>query len=775
MNGLTSAQVAKKQTQFGFNEIVEKKESLLKKLFLFFWGPIPWMIELAALLSGLLERWPDFILITALLLINALLGFFHEYQADNAIAALKQKLALQTRVLRDGSWIDLPAKELVPGDIVELKLGNIIPADVKLIDGDYLSVDQAALTGESLPVDKKQGDTAYSGTTIKLGEMIGEVTETGMHTFFGKTAKLIESAETVSHFQKAILNIGRFLIITTLFIAGVILVDSLFHTNTGLAETAIFILVLIVAGIPVALPAVMSVTMAIGAHKMASMKAIVSKLLAIEELAGMDILCSDKTGTLTKNQLTLGECAAEDDSMLLAAALACNQASPDAIDGAILDAYPNRDELSNYQIEKFTPFDPVHKRTEAKVSGPSGSFSVTKGAPQVIFDLTQHIDNQGLVEKFAAKGYRTLGVAKNEGGTWKFLGLIPLFDPPRDDTKETIETVQKMGVQVKMVTGDHESIAKEIAGKVGLGQHIIPIKEVSDTPEKYDGFAEVYPEHKFGIVKKFQEHKHTVGMTGDGVNDAPALKQADIGIAVSGATDAARASADLILTEPGLIVIGRAIEEARRIFGRLKSYAMYRISETCRLLLFLLLAVLTFDHQPLSAIMIILIALLNDIPIMLIAYDHMVVDKSPTQWDMKEMLTLAVGLAVVGVISTFGLYWIGKFVWMLPHAKCSTLAFMGILCGGNLTIYLTRNRGFFLMRPFPEKKFFLATLFSQIVGTLLSVYGLGTDDFRGLGWEIALQAWIYIALWFGICAIAKRLLLLIPHEKIAFTKKKIMG
>ncbi|MCH9631138.1 MAG: Potassium-transporting ATPase ATP-binding subunit [Chlamydiia bacterium] len=796
--GLSDEEAKSRLEKYGFNAIEEKKESLFKKVMLFFWGPIPWMIELAAIISGILERWPDFILIAALLLINAILGFIHELQAENAISALKNSLALKAQVLRSGKWKEIPAKELVPGDIISVKLGNIIPADIKLLEGEYLSVDQAALTGESLPVDKKTSDTAFSSTIVKLGEMVSLVTNTGMNTFFGKTAKLIQSAKTESHFQKAILNIGRFLIISTLCIVAVILVVSLyrmhydenFHKTYG--QIAIFLLVLVVAGIPVALPAVMSVTMAIGAHKMAKMKAIVSKLIAIEELAGMDILCSDKTGTLTKNQLTLGEietfeiCSKEE--LLLNASLASKIDQPDAIDNAILAGLTDKEILKKYKVTKFIPFDPVRKRTEANIEVDGVSFSVTKGAPQMILELTKSSPDDmkkynDSVDQFASKGFRTLGVAKKDKENWVFLGIIPLFDPPREDTKETIHTAKSMGVEVKMVTGDHVAIAKEIAETLDLGTNIAPMEKVFDEKipkneqeqmlTSMNGFAEVFPEHKFQIVKYLQESKHTVGMTGDGVNDAPALKQADIGIAVSGATDAARSAADLVLIEPGLIVITKAIEEARKIFGRLKSYAMYRISETCRLLLFLLFSILAFDTQPLSAMMIILIALLNDIPIMTIAYDHMKVDPNPTSWNMREVLSISIGLAVVGVISTFGLYWIGLNVWMLDPIKCSTLAFMGILCGGNLTIYLTRNRGALFTRPLPQKTFFLATLFSQAIGTLVSAYGLFTKDFVGIGWKYVLYAWIYILIWFGICILTKLFLYYLVEPKTKHDKKFI--
>ena len=769
LTGLTSAQAQQLLQQYGENALREERANPLLKFLGYFWGPIPWMIEIAAVLSGVSQRWEDFSIIVAMLLLNAGVGFFEEYKADNAIEALKQRLALSARVLRDGQWQDIAARLLVPRDVVLLKLGNIVPADMKLADGEFLSVDQSALTGESLPVDKKVGDVAYSGSVVRQGDMRGVVTATGGNTYFGRTAKLVETAEERSHFQKAVLRIGNFLILITLALIALILMVALFRGDP-LIDTVLFALILTVAAIPVALPAVMSVTLAVGASRLAHMKAIVSRLVSIEEMAGMDILCSDKTGTLTKNELTLGDPvligAKSKDELLQAAALTCERDAPDPIDAAILRAMGNIAPAG--KVIKFQAFDPVRKRADATVQGAGGTFQVAKGAPQAIADLVKADGElaekiRAVTEKLAAGGYRTLGVAKTDGDHWRFLGLLALFDPPRDDSAETIRETEAMGLDVRMVTGDHRAIAREIAGKVGLGQNIVSAREVfihDDTAgddariEQADGFAEVFPEHKFKIVQVLQRAGHIIGMTGDGVNDAPALKQADVGIAVSGATDAARAAADLVLTAPGLSVIARAIEEARRIFERMTGYATYRIAETIRVLLFMTLSIVIFNFYPVTAVMIVLLAILNDVPIMMIAYDNVTVAPKPVKWDMKRVLTMSTMFGTLGVIASFLLFWGADRYLHLPRETLQTVIFLKLLVAGHLTIYLTRNSGWFWQRPWPNWRLFAACETTQVLGTLAAVYGWFVTP---IGWKYALIIWAYALAWFVFNNVAKLL------------------
>ena len=767
--GLSDAEATRRLAQFGENTLAEHRVGVIERLAHFFWGPIPWMIEVAAILSGLLRHWDDLSIILAMLFINAGVGFWQEYKADNAIELLKRRLALQARVRRDGVWKDIEARLVVPGDLVLVKLGNVVPADLKLVDGAYLSVDQSALTGESLPVDRKIGDEVYSGSIAKQGEMSGVVTATGMNAYFGKTAGLVQQAKRTSHFQRAVLRIGNFLILITIGLVLVIGLAALFR-HDPLFETIQFALILTVASIPVALPAVLSVTMAVGAERLARMKAIVSRLVAIEEMAGMDMLCSDKTGTLTKNELTLGRPQpardASSNELLRAAALASRRSAPDAIDAAILAATPAQ-EADTRRVAAFRPFDPVSKRAEADIEQAGRAFSVAKGAPQAIIDLCRPDDAlkaaiTAEVDADAAHGYRTLGVARaDEPGHWRYLGLLPLFDPPRDDSAQTIAMARAMGVDIKMVTGDHEAIAREIAGQLGLGQEIVVASNifgadaalpVADRIAAADGFARVFPEHKFAIVKALQAEGRIVGMTGDGVNDAPALKQADVGIAVSGATDAARAAADLVLTAPGLSVITDAIEEARRIFERMTGYAIYRIAETLRLLLFMTASILVFNFYPVTAIMVVLLALLNDLPIMMIAYDNAPSAPTPVRWDMGRVLTIATALGVYGVIESFVLFWILRDYLTLPASTMQALIFLKLLVSGHMTIYLTRNKGPVWERPLPGWRLVVPAEITQIVGTLAVVYGWFMAP---TGWKLALLVWAYTLVSFLIAMTVK--------------------
>jgi H+-transporting ATPase len=765
-DGLSQAEATKRLSQYGPNEIEEKKTNGLLKFLKYFWGPIPWMIEVAVILSGVVRHWPDFFIILVLLVANATIGFWEERQAGNAIDALKAKLAIKARVKRDGKWMVPAARELVPGDVIRLRLGDIVPADARLLDGDEVSVDQSALTGESLPATRKSGEAVFSGSIIRRGEIGALVYATGRNTYFGKTAELVQSAVTVSHFQKAVLRIGNYLIMLAVALVALIIAVGIYRGEPVLTVLQ-FALVLTVAAIPVAMPTVLSVTMAVGARLLAKKQAIVSKLVAIEELAGVDVLCADKTGTLTQNKLTLGEPFCLDkitaDQVILAAALASRAENDDTIDLAVLAGLKDKQALKPFKVTHFQPFDPVHKRTEAAVTGPDGkTFKVTKGAPQVILALSANAGNvKGAAEKavtdFAARGFRALGVARADGdGKWQLLGVLPLSDPPRVDAKSTVATAAQMGVKIKMVTGDALAIAREMAKTLGMGTNILDGGSLGDAKteetaamtksiEDADGFAQVFPEHKFHIVDVLQKHGHIVGMTGDGVNDAPALKKADCGFAVSGATDAARAAASIVLVTPGLSVIIDAIKESRRIFQRMNSYAIYRIAETLRVLLFMTLAILIFNFYPLTAVMIVMLAILNDGAILSIAYDKVRYRNVPEAWNMRLVLGIATVLGLVGPIASFGLFFLGDRALHLGHPQLQTMMYLMLSVAGHLTIFQTRTRGpWWSTRP--AWILLAAVCGTQVAATLVAVYGAGLVT--PLGWKYAGIVWGYALVWF---------------------------
>ncbi len=776
--GLSEDSVRKRLAQYGPNALPEHEVGVTEKLLHYFTGPIAYMIEAAAIVSAVLGRWDDFVIIAGLLLFNAGLEFWQDMKASNALAALKKGLALEATALREGTVRAVDATTLVPGDIVDIRLGAVVPADLRLVGAGYVQIDQAALTGESLPVAKKVGEEAYSGSIVKQGQMRGVVIATGASTFFGRTAKLVAGAGAMSHTQKAMLQIGNFLIAVAVALALIMVAvrvyrDIVVADDWGLSDALDilqFVLILLVASIPVAMPAVFSITMALGALALSKEKAIVSRLAAIEEMAGVDILCSDKTGTLTKNQLTLGEpiliAAKQAQEVVLAGALASKPGDGDAIDDAVIAAFKDAAALNRYRCTNFVPFDPVSKRTQATVVGPQGAaFTIAKGAPQAIVALARPSPEvAGKVETsvadLAGRGYRALAVARSEdaGTTWALLGVLPMFDPPRDDSRATIESAESKGVRIKLVTGDDTAIAREIARQLGLGTNIIPAAEafpphmdpnnvppqIADAIEAADGFARVFPEHKYAIVKALQQRGHIVAMTGDGVNDAPALKQADCGTAVSGATDAARSAAALILTAPGLSVINNAIDEARRIFGRITSYTIYRVALTMDIMALVVLSIIFLGFQPLTAIMIVIMSLLDDVPIMTIAYDNTPVAQRPIRWRMPHLLWVAATLGLFSVAQSFGLLLVGmevlsdpseqRYFGLFDQSQLQSVMFLQLVAGVHLLLFVTRTDKWFFLPPHPARPLVIAIALTQILAVLMC----------GLGWFVPAIPWTLI-------------------------------
>ncbi|XP_010265488.1 PREDICTED: plasma membrane ATPase 4 [Nelumbo nucifera] len=795
--GLTSEEGANRLQIFGPNKLEEKKESKLLKFLGFMWNPLSWVMEAAALMAIALANgggkppdWQDFVGIVCLLVINSTISFIEENNAGNAAAALMAGLAPKTKVLRDGRWSEQDASILVPGDIISIKLGDIIPADARLLEGDPLKVDQSALTGESLPVTKNPSDEVFSGSTCKQGEIEAVVIATGVHTFFGKAAHLVDSTNQVGHFQKVLTAIGNFCIcsIAIGMIIEIIVMYPIQHRKyrDGIDN----LLVLLIGGIPIAMPTVLSVTMAIGSHRLSQQGAITKRMTAIEEMAGMDVLCSDKTGTLTLNKLSVDRSLIEvfakgvdKEHVILLAARASRTENQDAIDAAIVGmlADPKEARAGIREIH-FFPFNPVDKRTALTYIDADGNWHrASKGAPEQIVTLCNCKEDvrkkvHMVIDKFAERGLRSLAVARQEvpertkespGAPWQFVGLLPLFDPPRHDSAETIRRALNLGVNVKMITGDQLAIAKETGRRLGMGTNMYPSSSllgqnkdasiaelpVDELIEKADGFAGVFPEHKYEIVRKLQEKKHICGMTGDGVNDAPALKKADIGIAVADATDAARGASDIVLTEPGLSVIISAVLTSRAIFQRMKNYTIYAVSITIRIVFgFMLIALIwKFDFAP---FMVLIIAILNDGTIMTISKDRVKPSPQPDSWKLKEIFATGIVLGGYLALMTVVFFWAmhdtdffsDKFnvrsLRNSPHEQMAAL-YLQVSIISQALIFVTRSRSW----SFAERPGLLlvsAFIIAQLVATLIAVYAnWGFSRIKGIGWGWAGVIWLY--------------------------------
>ncbi|MBQ0984512.1 plasma-membrane proton-efflux P-type ATPase [Streptomyces sp. F63] len=736
--GLTSQEARDRRERYGPNAIEEEQRGVLGELLSHFWGPIPWMIETALLLTAVTGRWTDFAVILALLLLNGGVGFWEEHQAQSAIAALKQRLATKAQARRDGAWTTVDAGELVPGDLVRTGRGEVVPADGRVVDGTG-EADESALTGESLPVGKEPGDAVYSGSALARGAPVIRVLATGGGTEFGRTARLAGEAAPESHFQRAVVTIGKYLIVLAVALVAVIVVVSLLR-GTGVADTLEFALVVLIASIPVALPAVLSVTMAVGARQLARHEAVVSRLPAVEEMAGVDVLCADKTGTITRNDLQVAgivviEDGADDGEVLLAAALTAERDSGDPIDRAVLEK-AGASRLDGWQVTGFTPFDSARKYAQARARGPSGEeTAAAKGAVQAVLELAGADRRTGdrvaeATRSFAERGHRALAVARSDGGGWRVTGVMGLQDPPRADSRATLEEAARLGVGVKMVTGDRAEIAREISGRVGLGTRVLEAGRIHDlrgeelvrTVVEADGFAQVVPEDKYRIVEALQDHGHIVGMTGDGVNDAPALHRADAGIAVSGATDAARAAADIVFLAPGLSTIVEAVHRSREVFRRMKNYAVYRITETIRVVLFVTLTILVFAFFPVTPVQVVLLAVLNDAAILSIAYDRVRASARPERWNLTEVLTIAATLGLFGVASSFALLWVAHGPLGLADATVRTLLYLKLSVSGHLMVFLVRTRGPFWSHR-PSWLLIGAVLGTQVLATVIAFTG----------------------------------------------------
>ncbi|CAN6813157.1 ATPase 1, plasma membrane-type-like [Brassica napus] len=795
--GLTTQEGDDRIQLFGPNKLEEKKESKILKFLGFMWNPLSWVMEAAAIMAIALANgdgrppdWQDFVGIICLLVINSTISFIEENNAGNAAAALMAGLAPKTKVLRDGKWSEQEAAILVPGDIVSIKLGDIIPADARLLEGDPLKVDQSALTGESLPVTKHPGQEVYSGSTCKQGEIEAVVIATGVRTFFGKAAHLVDSTNQVGHFQKVLSSIGTFCIcsIATGMVIEIIVMYGI--QKRKYRDGIDNLLVLLIGGIPIAMPTVLSVTMAIGSHRLSQQGAITKRMTAIEELAGMDVLCSDKTGTLTLNKLSVDKdlvevfCrGVEKGQVLLFAAMASRIENQDAIDAAMVNMLGDpREARAGIKEVHFLPFNPVDKRTALTYIDSDGNWHrVSKGAPEQILDLANArpaLRQKALatINNYAERGLRSLAVARqlvpektkeSSGGPWEFVGLLPLFDPPRHDSAETIRRALNLGVNVKMITGDQLAIGKETGRRLGMGTNMYPSAALLGTDrdsnmasvpieeliEKADGFAGVFPEHKYEIVKKLQEMKHIVGMTGDGVNDAPALKKADIGIAVADATDAARGASDIVLTEPGLSVIISAVLTSRAIFQRMKNYTIYAVSITIRIVFGFMLIALIWEFD-FSAFMVLIIAILNDGTIMTISKDRVKPSPTPDSWKLNEIFATGIVLGGYQAVMSVIFFWVihktdfcsdkfGVRSIRDNNDELMSAVYLQVSIISQALIFVTRSRSWsFVERP--GALLMIAFVIAQLVATLIAVYADWTfAKVKGIGWGWAAVIWVY--------------------------------
>ncbi|WCJ29849.1 Plasma membrane ATPase [Euphorbia peplus] len=814
--GLTSEEGLKRLEIFGPNKLEEKKESKVLKFLGFMWNPLSWVMEAAAIMAIVLANgggkppdWQDFLGITVLLIINSTISFIEENNAGNAAAALMAGLAPKSKVLRDGKWSEEDASMLVPGDMISIKLGDIVPADARLMDGDPLKIDQSALTGESLPVTRMPGDEVFSGSTCKQGEIEAVVIATGVHTFFGKAAHLVDSTNNVGHFQKVLTSIGNFCI----------------------CSIAVGMVIEIVIMYAVQKRKYREVTMAIGSHRLSEQGAITKRMTAIEEMAGMDVLCSDKTGTLTLNKLTVDKTLIEvfvkdldKDGVVLLAARASRVENQDAIDASIVNMLGDPKEARAGLTEvHFLPFNPVEKRTAITYIDNSGDWHrCSKGAPEQIIelcDLKGEIRKKAhqIIDSFANRGLRSLGVSRqvvpektkeSPGGPWEFVGLLPLFDPPRHDSAETIRRALDLGVNVKMITGDQLAIGKETGRRLGMGTNMYPSSSllgdskeaaaagipVDELIEKADGFAGVFPEHKYEIVKKLQERGHICGMTGDGVNDAPALKKADIGIAVADATDAARSASDIVLTEPGLSVIISAVLTSRAIFQRMKNYTIYAVSITIRIVFgFMLVALIwKFDFSP---FMVLVIAILNDGTIMTISQDRVKPSPMPDSWKLNEIFATGVVLGAYQAIVTVVFLYLVHDTDFFPNKfgvrpirdsqnELTAAVYLQVSIISQALIFVTRSRGFsFLERP--GTMLMVAFVIAQLVATLIAVYAnWNFARMKGIGWGWAAIIWVFSIITYFPQDILKFIIRYalsgrawdnITENRTAFTNKKDYG
>ena len=728
--GLTEDESELRLKKFGPNAVRNEKENPILKFLKKFWAPVPWMLEITATITFLIGKAIDTYIIVTLLLFNSFIGFFQESKADNAVELLSQKLNVNSRVLRNGKWKQSPAAQLVPGDIVYIRMGDVVPADLKIVTGE-VSVDQSQLTGESIPVRRITNEVIYSGSTLERGEANCVVLSTGANTLYGQTAELVKRAKSESHLEKLVLGIVKYLAIVDVALV-ISLVGFSILFKVPLTEVIPFSLVVLIASIPVALPATFTVATTYGAIDLSKKGALVTKLSAVEDAATMDSICFDKTGTLTQNKLTVSNpipFGISVQELISYAMAASNESSLDSIDLAIIE-YGKKigANIEKFIVKKFVPFDPSTKRTECLIEVDGREVLVVKGAPQVIAEMLEPGREKEISEQItslAVRGYRSILVGLSSESGKEISGIIPLRDPPLHDSADLIKKLQSLGLKPRMITGDSEPIAREISKEVGIGDRICRISEIRNEGvniDKCDAFAEVLPEDKFFIVKSLQKKHHITGMTGDGVNDAPALKQAEVGIAVSSATDVAKASASIVLTHKGLLDIVYTVEDGRKIFQRMLTYTLNKIIKTIQVVIFLTASFFIFRFFVTSPFDIILLIFANDFVTMSIATDNVRPSSNPEKWNVKSLLGSSVTLGILIVVESFAALLIAIRLG-LNHNQIDTFVFDLLVFSGLFTVYMVRERGRF-WNSVPGKWLMIATVADIAIVSLISWLGI---------------------------------------------------
>jgi len=756
--GLSRAQIELRRKEHGYNEVQEKRAHPVRKFLEKFWGISAWMLEMIMVLSAALGNYADLAVVGALLVVNAVLSYTQEHRAAGVVEALRRRLQVSARVRRDSSWQVIPSRELVPGDIVRVRSGDIVPADVKLLTG-AMSVDQSALTGESNEADKAPGDVLSSGAIVRHGEGNGVVMLTGAQTYFGHTTELVQQARPKLHIEAVVANVVRWLFVIVGILLAVVIVLSLIR-RAPLIEMIPLMLVLLMSAVPVALPVMFTVSMALGSKQLAKHGVLVTRLSAAEDAASMDVLCVDKTGTITLNQLAVRGVTpmgkASEAEVLFAGALASQEANQDPIDLAFLAAAKTHkvfDGVPPVTPISFTPFDAKNRRTEAIVEQNGQRLRMLKGAVRTIAEASglkpPEVEAvEAGISAAAAKGYRTLAVARGpETGTPSLLGVVSLYDPPRPDAKGLIATLLGLGVPVKMLTGDALPVAREIGAGVGLPniRSVVDLKAAGkqvDPLAGADGFAEVYPEDKFLVVQHLQAAGHVTGMTGDGVNDAPALRQAEVGIAVSSATDVAKGAASVVLTEAGLTNIVALVEQGRAIYQRILTWVINKISRTILKATFVAIAFVVTGQFVVSAFAMLLLVFLTDFAKISLATDNVRPSKKPETWNIGGFIAVSAILGVAMVFETLLLLWIcwSKFGLAGNHNSLHTFSFLLLLYFAVFSVVSARERRWF-WSTMPSTTFMMAIAADAIIGTVVTFVGL--PGLSPLPWPQTLVVFLY--------------------------------